>query len=137
MNFLEKCWDLFQKMRDVDDLKKDVENYDKLQYYIANFWLTNRKDIEDFIVDVRTDNLLYSVIQQVTEMVMFGPLRRLDELPLQDLYNELLGEKYNLILKGAYDSIKLLNEIAPKQDIELQNRFAREDMTIFTQYRCG
>lgn len=135
MNFFDMCYDLFQRMSDVDDLKKDVENYEKLQFYIANFYNIDRKTVEKFIIDVRTDNIIYSAIQQVARAVVCGPLRRLDELPLTDLYNELLGERYNIVLKGAYDSIKLLNEIMPEQDKALQNRFANEDMTIFMQYR--
>lgn len=129
------CYDLFQRMSDVDGLKKDVENYEKLQFYIANFYNIDRKTVEKFIIDVRSDNIIYSAIQQAARAVVFGPLRRLDELPLTNLYNELLGERYNIVLKGAYDSIKLLNEIMPEQDKSLQNRFANEDMTIFMQYR--
>ncbi len=48
MKFLEMCEDLFERMSDADDLKKDVENYNRLKYYIANFWTTKRKDIEAF-----------------------------------------------------------------------------------------
>lgn len=69
-------------------------------------------------------------------MIMVGPLRRLDELPLSELYNELSGEEYNIVLKGAYNSLKLLNEMTPEQDKELQIRFASKDETIFMQYRC-
>ncbi len=136
MNFFNRCNDLFQSMSDVKDLKKDVENYDKLQYYIENFSSINRKIIEKFIVEVRCDNVIYSAIQQITRTFITGSLRRLDELSLQELYNELLGERYNIVLKGAYDGIKILNERTPEQDIELQNKFARKDMTIFMQYKC-
>lgn len=130
------CNELFWRMSDEHDLKEDVENYRKLQYYKKNFSFINRKDIEKFIVDVRTDNVIYSAIQQVARMIMVGPLRRLDELPLSELYNELSGEEYNIVLKGAYDSLKLLNEMTPEQDKELQIRFASKDETIFMQYRC-
>lgn len=109
------CNELFWRMSDVHDLEKDVENYQKLKYYKINFNYINRKDVEKFIVDVRTDNVIYSAIQQVARTIMLGPLRRLDELPLSELYNELSGEEYNIVLKGAYDSLKLLNEMKPDQ----------------------
>lgn len=115
MNFFEMCNELFWRMSDVHDLEKDVENYQKLKYYKINFNCINRKDVEKFIVDVRTDNVIYSAIQQVARTIMLGPLRRLDELPLSELYNELSGEEYNIVLKGAYDSLKLLNEMKPDQ----------------------
>lgn len=130
---------MFQRtsdISDVHDLKKDINNYQKLQYYIKNFWIINRNIIEEFIVDVRNDNVLFSAIQQVKGTVMYGPLRRLDELSLPELYNELCGEEYNIVLKGAYDSVKVLNELTDEQDKELQNRFANEDTNIFVQYRC-
>lgn len=136
MDFFEMCNELFWRMSDEHDLEKDVENYRKLQYYKINFNFINRKDIEKFIVDVRIDNVIYSAIQQVARTIMFGPLRRLDELPLSELYNELSGEEYNIVLKGAYNSLKLLNEMTPEQDKELQIRFASKDETIFMQYRC-
>ncbi|MBD5096868.1 MAG: hypothetical protein HDT40_07695 [Lachnospiraceae bacterium] len=136
MNFFDMCKDLFERMSEIDDLKKDVQIYKKWQYYITNFWLINREDIEKFIVDVRSDNVLYSAICQVKRMVMYGPLKRLDELPLPELYNELSGEEYNIVLKGAYDSVKVLNELTNEQDKELQNKFANEDITIFMQYKC-
>ena len=136
MDFFEMCLELFQRMSDAHDLKKDVENHQKLQYYKMNFNCINRKDVEKFIVGVRTDNVIYSAIQQVARTIIAGPLRRLDELSLSELYNELSGEEYYIVLKGAYDSLKLLNEMTPEQDKELQNRFANKDETIFMQYKC-
>ncbi len=64
------------------------------------------------------------------------PPRTLDQLNPYELYNELQGEVYNIIKKGAFDSIKLLNDISSEQDEELAERFVKGDMTIFTQYRC-
>lgn len=141
MNFFAQCYELFQRisdMSDVHDLKKDVENYRKLQYYKMNFNCTNRKDIEQFIFDVRCDNDILTAIRQAGRIIINinGPLRRLDELPLPELYNELCGEEYNIVLKGAYDSVKVLNELTDEQDRELQNRFANEDTEIFVQYKC-
>ncbi|MCM1122117.1 MAG: hypothetical protein NC416_06005 [Eubacterium sp.] len=136
MNFFERCNELFQRMSDAKDLDKDVENYNRQQYYMTNFYCVDRKIIEEFIKDVRSDNVIFSMIQQVARTVIIGPLKRLDELSLTELYNELIVERYNIVLKGAYDAIKLLNEVTPEQDNELQNKFAREDMTIFVQYKC-
>lgn len=136
MDFFAQCYDLFQRMSDVHDLKKDVENFQKLKYYKMNFNCINRRDIEQFIFDVRCDNVIFSAIRQTGRIIMNGPLRRLDELSLSELYNELSGEEYNIVLKGAYDSVKVLNELSTEQDKELQNRFANEDTTIFVQYKC-
>ena len=136
MDFFAQCYDLFQRMSDVHDLKKDVEDYQKLKYYKINFNCINRKDIEQFIFDVRCDNVILSAIRQAGRIAICGPLKRLDELSLPELYNELSGEEYNIVLKGAYDSVKVLNELTNEQDKELQNRFANEAATIFVQYKC-
>ena len=42
----------------------------------------------------------------------------------------------NIIKKGAFDGIKLLNDISSEQDEVLAERFVKGDMKIFTQYRC-
>lgn len=138
MDFIAQCHDLFRRTSDVSDvldLKKDVENYQKLRFYMANFWGMDRKTIEEFIVDVRKHNQLFSAIRQASRIIINGPLRRLDELPLYELYVELCGEERNIVLKGAYDSVKVLNELTDEQDKELQNRFANEDASIFVQYK--
>lgn len=139
MNFFVQCYDLFQRISsasDVHDLKKDVENYQKLQYYKMNFNFINRKDIEQFIFDVRSDNTILTAIRQVKKTVMYGPLKFLNQLSLSELYNELCGEEYNIVLKGAYDSVKVLNDLTDEEDKELRTRFAKEDTDIFVQYKC-
>lgn len=50
----------------------------------------------------------------VKVMVSNVSWRRLEELYPNELYNELCGEIYNVVLKGAYDCIKLLNALATK-----------------------
>lgn len=101
-----------------------------------NFYGVDRKEIEKFIVDVRMDNPIYSAIQQMVEVITNNaPLRRLEELYPNELYNELRGELYNVVLKGAYDSVKLLNELTVDEELELSKRFANGDSSIFTQYK--
>ena len=101
-----------------------------------NFYGVDRKEIEKFIVDVRMDNSVYSAIQQIVKVVASNiPLRRLEELYPNELYNELCGEIYNVVLKGAYDSVKLLNELTADEELELSKRFANGDSSIFTQYK--
>lgn len=56
------------------------------------------------------------------------PLRRLEELYLNELYNELCGELYNVVLKAAYDSIRLLNDLTEEKELELSNRLASGDV---------
>ena len=58
-----------------------------------------------------------------------------EELYPNELYNELCGEIYNVVLKGAYDSVKLLNELTADEELELSKRFANGDSSIFTQYK--
>ena len=64
------------------------------------------------------------------------PPKTLDQLSSYELFNELQGEICNIVKKGAFDSIKLLNDISWEQDEALAERFVKGDMTIFTQYRC-
>lgn len=102
-----------------------------------NFYGVDRKKIEEFIIDVRIDNPVYSAMQQMAKvMVSNVPLRRLEELYLNELYIELRGELYNVVLKGAYDSIKLLNELTTEEGLQLSKRLASGDGSIFTQYKC-
>ena len=51
-------------------------------------------------------------------------------------YIELRGEICNVVLKGAYDSIKLLNDLTTEEELQLSKRFASGDSSIFTQYKC-
>ncbi|MCM1237079.1 MAG: hypothetical protein NC489_43950 [Ruminococcus flavefaciens] len=116
-------------------MRKDVDNYDKLMRHLSNFDFTDRKEIEDFIVKVRSDNPVYSAICQL-QKVAYGPLRKLCELAPDELYVELRGEIQNVVFKGAYDSLKLLNNLDDKQCDNLVVRIVAQDMTIFTDYKC-
>lgn len=119
------------------DLSKDIQNYNKVIYYMNNFYGVDRKKIEEFIIDVRMDNPVYSEMQQMVKVMGSNvPLKRLEELYPDELYNELCGERYNVVLKGAYDSIKLLNELTTEEELQLSKRFANGDCNIFTQYKC-
>ncbi len=141
MNFMDMCYELFQRISKIDDLSNDVQNYNTAIFYSSNFWNIDSETIISFIIEVRKDNIIYTAIQQLLKMyrnfVLNGmPPRTLDQLNPYELYNELQGEVYNIIKKGAFDSIKLLNDISSEQDEELAERFVKGDMTIFTQYRC-
>lgn len=114
MNFYKKCCELFTRMSKYHDLDKDVKNYNKIIYYLNNFQVSDRQEIERFIVEVRSDNLIYSAICQLQKAVN-GPLRKLCELNLNELYLELQGEIKNVVLKGAYESIKLLHNLNDQQ----------------------
>ena len=136
MNFFDMCYELFMRTSKYHDLGKDVLNYNKVINYMNNFYGVNRKEIEKFIVDVRMDNPVYSAIQQIVKVVASNiPLRRLEELYPNELYNVLCGEIYYVVLKGAYDSVKLLNELTADEELELSKRFANGDSSIFTQYK--
>ena len=141
LNFLDICYELFQRISKIHDLSKDVNNYDRAIFYSSNFWSIDSETIVNFIIEVRKDNIIYTAVQQLLKMyeniVINGmPPRTLYQLSPYELYNELQGEVFNIIKKGAYDSIKLLNDISSEQDEKLAERFVKGDMTIFTQYRC-
>lgn len=136
MNFFDMCYELFMRTSKYHDLGKDVLNYNKVINYMNNFYGVDRKEIEKFIVDVRMDNPVYSAMQQIVKVVASNiPLRRLEELYPNELYNELCGEIYNVVLKGAYDCVKLLNKLTVDEELELSKRFANGDSSIFTQYK--
>ena len=135
MNFFDMCYEVFTKTSQSHDLDKDVKNYNKIIYYLNNFQISDRKEIERFIVEVRSDNLVYSAICQLQKAVN-GPLRKLWELNLNELYLELQGEIKNVVLKGAYESIKLLHNLNDQQSAILAQRIAAEDVTLFTEYNC-
>lgn len=141
MNFMDMCYELFQRISKIDDLSKDVQNYNKAIFYSSNFWNIDSETIINVIINVRKDNIIYTAIQQLLRIyrnfvLNEMPSKTLDQLSPYELYNELQGEIYNIIKKGAFDSIKLLNDISSEQDEELAERFVKGDMTIFTQYRC-
>ena len=137
MNFFDMCYELFMRTSKYHDLGKDIQNYNKVIYYMNNFDGVDRKKIEEFIIDVRMDNPVYSAIQQMVKVMASNvPLRRLEELYLNELYIELRGEICNVVLKGAYDSIKLLNDLTTEEELQLSKRFASGDSSIFTQYNC-
>ncbi len=135
MNFFDRCNELFERTSQCHDLRKDVDNYDKLMRYLSNFDFTDRKEIEDFIVEVRLDNPVYSAICQLQKAAS-GPMRKLCELAPNELYVELHGEIQNVIFKGAYDSFKLFNNLDERQCDNLAMRVAAHDMSIFTDYKC-
>lgn len=141
MNFMDMCYELFQRISKIYDLSKDVQNYNKAIFYSSNFWNIDSETIINFIIEARKDNIICVAIQQLLRMyrnfvVNEIPPKTLDQLSSYELYNELQGEICNIIKKGAFDSIKLLNDILPEQDEALAERFVKGDMTIFTQYRC-
>lgn len=141
MNFMDMCYELFKRISKIYDLSKDVQNYNRAIFYSSNFWNIDTEVIINFIIEVRQDNIIYTAIQQLLKMysdfmVSGTPPKTLDQLSPYELYNELQGEICNIIKKGAFDSIKLLNDISPVQDETLAERFVKGDMKIFTQYRC-
>ena len=141
MNFMDMCYELFQRISKIYDLSKDVQNYNRAIFYSGNFWNMDSETIINFIIEVREDNIIYTAIQQLLKMyrnfVVNGMSpKTLNQLSPYELYNELQGEICNIIKKGAFDSIRLLNDISPEQDEALAERFVKGDMKIFTQYRC-
>ena len=141
MNFMDMCYELFQRISKTYDLNKDVQNYNRAIFYLGNFWDIDSETIINFIIEIRKGNIIYTAIQQLLRMyrnfVLNGMSpKTLDQLNPYELYNELQGEICNIIKKGAFDSIKLLNDISSEQDEALAERFVKGDMKIFTQYRC-
>lgn len=135
MNFFDMCYELFMKTSKYHDLGKDIQNYNKVIYYMNNFCNIDRKEIEKFIINIRMENPVYSAMQQMLKVTVGNtPLRRLEEIYLHELYSELRGELYNIVLKGAYDSIKILNQLTKKQEQDLLKGLAVGDRNIFVQY---
>ena len=134
MTFIEKCFEIFEGAAKSHDLSKDVENYNKALNYRNNFYSVPPYEIENFIISVRIDNPIVAVIETAVK-AMNSKINALWNLSLNDLYNELQGEISNLIMKGAYDSIKLLNNLDKEQSDGLAKRMVECDFTIFDEYR--
>lgn len=134
MNFLEECYKLFERTSKTHDLSKDIKNYNKALFYLNNFYSVRRDEIEKFIVSVRLDNQIAAIIELFAK-VQCGPISTLSQVPIDNLYAELQGEIPNLIMKGALDSIKLLNDLNDEQTNQLATRFYKGDLTIFDEYK--
>lgn len=133
MTFIEKCFEIFERVAKSHDLSKDVENYNKALNYSDKFYSVPRYEIENFIIYVRIDNPIVAVIETAVK-ALNSKIDVLWNLSLDDLYNELQGEISNLIMKGAYDSIKLLNGLDKEQSDSLAKRMVNGDFTIFNDY---
>ena len=133
MTFIEKCFEIFERVAKSHDLSKDVENYYKALNYRDKFYSVPRYEIENFIIYVRIDNPIVAVIETAVK-ALNSKIDVLWNLSLDDLYNELQGEISNLIMKGAYDSIKLLNDLDKEQSDSLAKRMVNGDFTIFNDY---
>ena len=101
--------------------------------YSDKFYSVPRYEIENFIIYVRIDNPIVAVIETAVK-ALNSKIDVLWNLSLDDLYNELQGEISNLIMKGAYDSIKLLNDLDKEQSDSLAKRMVNGDFTIFNDY---
>lgn len=142
MDFVSLCYDLFIKtyqnstLEKAHDLCKDFENYNKANEYMQFFSIIDRRIIIDFIIDVRTDNLIYTAITQISRYANNSQtIKTLYDLNSVELYNELRVEHQRIILKGALDSFNLLYKLSKEQSKELANRIANNDMSIFKQYQ--
>lgn len=136
MNFFDLCYDLFMRTSKYYDLGKDVQNYNKAICYLSKFYSTARGDIEQFIVEVREDNPIIAAKQLLLKSVISGgSLKLLSQLYPNELFNELCGELYNIVLKGAYDSIQIMNQLDEDEKMELARRLVVGDETVFIQYK--
>lgn len=140
MNFFDLCYELFMRTSKYHDLGKDIENLNKYNFYITNYYssnlyYTNRKEIEDFIQDVRIDNPIFALICQAQKAAT-GSIRKLWHLNPDELFIELQGELNNIVFKGAYDSIKLEYNLNEQQSANLVKRIVAGDMSIFTEFKC-
>lgn len=65
MNFMDMCYELFQRISKINDLSKDVQNYNTAIFYSSNFGNIDSETIINFILDIRKDNIIYTAIQQL------------------------------------------------------------------------
>ena len=131
---MEECYKLFERTSKTHDLSKDIKNYNKALFYLNNFYSVRREVIENFIVSVRLDNQIATIIELCAK-AQRGPINTLSQITIDNLYAELQGEIPNLIMKGALDSIKLLNDLNDEQTNQLATRFYNCDLTIFDDYK--
>lgn len=134
MNFFDICFELFERTSKFHDLSKDVENYNKALYYKDNFTFIPRKEVEEFIVSVRIDNP-FAAMAEAAAKALKRNLDHISNIPPENLYQELQGEIANLVFKGAFDSLKLLNTLNDEQSKALTERICKQDFAIFSEYR--
>ena len=106
MNFMDMCYELIQRISKIYDLSKDVQNCNRAIFYLSIFGNIDSETIINFIDEVRQDNIIYTVIQQLLKMYRYFvingmPPRTLDQLSPYELYNELQGEICNITKKGV------------------------------------
>ena len=139
MNFIDICLQVFlnsyKKYESSKDLSKDLQNFDKALYYLRNFYNIDRKEIEKFIVDVRKDNPIYTLKQQLLRLTSGVHVTTIDNIDLSSLYNELAVEWANILYKGVHDSIKLFNDLKENESEKIYRRLIDNDMTIFYDYK--
>ncbi len=138
MNFIDTCYEILLKNSKYHDIDKDLENYNEVVSYLRNFDSTDRKEIEEFIVEVRLHNPIVIQLDHLNRVLTnLQNARPLPNISLVELYEELKGEAVHIILKGAYDSIKLFNVLDEKKSIDLINRILNNDNNIFAEYKTS
>ena len=133
MNFFEKCKCLMDKTKEFKDLKDDFKNLQKWEYYVQNYSFAQRNEIINFILDVRINNIVFAVGQQIRKLANsqhFVQPRSLHDLDFYELFTELQAEYFNILSKGAYDCINSLKNIQ-QENTDLAKRIATLDDSIF------
>ena len=133
MNFFDKCKVLMDKTKSFKDLKEDFDNLNKWDDLVKNYFYTPKEEIINFIIKVRINNLVYTMMQRVSEVIKNNenhPYRTLYDLNPLELFSVLKGEYFTIVSKGAYDCIKYLKNIN-EDDISLACQIANFDDSIF------
>ena len=138
MNFFEKCKHLMDSTKEFKDLKDDFDNLNKWDNLVRNYADTPKETITNFIIKVRTNNIVFTVSKQLPKLVNscisnIKP-RTIFELNFYELFIELKAEYFNIVSKGAYDCIKFIKNLS-EDDGKLAERIARFDDSIFNDLK--
>ena len=134
MSFFGECYSVFERASKTHDLSKDWKDYNDAFFYLINFDIVRLEVIKDFLLKIRLNNPIAATFR-LSEGVQRRLLNGLARFSPDKLYKELQSEIPNLIIKGAFDSIRILNNLDEYQTALLATRMRNRDFTIFDEFK--
>lgn len=135
-NFFEMCLSVFKQNLHLQELKEDVDDYNRAEEYLNYFNQIRREDIENFILSVRAKSPIRKVRELISNIRSSNQnVKFLWQLDPLELYSTLKAEQNDIVYKGVLDAIKFLNGLNEQQTEDVAQRLVNGDVSIFGTYR--